>query len=122
MLRAFDLVQQCTDVVEGDARLEGAEIASVYSEGCAAGCRRPAGEAASQRVVHDAPEGLAGSPRELFQLRCHILVKGQCRSHTLMLCTQHHDVRNARGHAFPRRGLSRRAGERSAAQSGGYGT
>ena len=85
MLRAFDLVQQCTDVVEGDARLEGAEIASVYSEGCAAGCRRPAGEAASQRVVHDAPEGLAGSPRELFQLRSHILVKGQCRSHTLML-------------------------------------
>lgn len=45
-----------------------------------------------ERTIDGVFEGSAGSLHLDIELRCDIIINGQCRSHTVMLADEHHDV------------------------------
>ena len=106
MKRAFHLLDQLGDIVEGQPGLELAEIARAYPERLTRRRRPSTGQPATQRFIDDLTEGPAGPVRLRLELGRYIIVQGQGRPHALMLGPRHHDVKKTPASVRPR--LARR--------------
>ena len=95
MKRAFYMLDELRDIVQGKPRPEITEVAGRYLEGLPLGGDAPTGQPAAQRLVDDLAEGPTGPARLRFELGGHIIVQSESRSHGLMLSPRHHDVNAA---------------------------
>lgn len=96
MQRPFDVFEQIGNAVQADPRPPRSEIASPHAERPAPHWGSAGGEAATKGFVHHCFERAAASPRHRLQLRRHVVIKRNRRSHILMLLRRHHDVKRAR--------------------------
>lgn len=92
MKRAFDLLDQLRDIVEGEPCPKMTEIAGGNLERLPRSRTVSSGQAATQRLVDDVTEGTPGTPRLRLELGGYIIIQGERRSHALMLGDRHHDV------------------------------
>jgi len=99
--RSFDLVQQLADVVQAETGAECAEIPRDHLKWPPPCGRARRGQSAAERVVHGVPERPVRLPRLRPQLRGHVLVEGQRRSHIMMLIIKHQDVKPASAVTIP---------------------
>ena len=80
MKRAFYLLDEFPNVVQGKAWFEIAEIAGNDLERLPLCRGAPAGQASSERVVDAVAERPPRATRFGLQLCCHIVIQGECRS------------------------------------------
>ena len=92
MKRAFYLLDQLRDVIEGKSRLEVAEVARDDSEWMLPGRGPPARQAAPKHLIDDLAKGPSRTAGLGLQLGGHVIIQGECRSHIMMLHLEHHDV------------------------------
>lgn len=92
MERALHLFDELGDIVEGEPRLDIAEIAHRCLEGPPPGGNAPALQPSAQRLVDDFAEWPAGTARFRLEVGRHVVIQGERRSHVLMLRSKHHDV------------------------------
>ena len=85
MKRAFNLLDELGDIVQGKPRPEVAEIAGRDLEGSRLGGDASARQSAAQRLVDDLLERPAGAARFRLELGRHVVVEGEGRPHVLML-------------------------------------
>ena len=85
MERAFELLDELPDIIQGKSRLEITEIAGRYFEGVGVGRDAPTRQPAAQHLIDDLAEGPVGKTRFGLELGRHIIVQGERRSHALML-------------------------------------
>lgn len=96
MSRPFDSLQNLRDVVQAAPRTPPAKAARRDPETLAA--RRPLRHQASpKRLVDHVAECAPAPPRRSLQLRRHIVIQGERRSHILMIVLRHHDVKQGPG-------------------------
>ena len=76
MERAFHMLDELRDIVQGKPRFEVAEIAGRYLEGPAPGGGSPAFQPPAQRLVDDLAEGPAGTLRLRLELGHDVVIKG----------------------------------------------
>lgn len=102
MARPFDLIEEFADVVQIEAGLDPAKIASLDRESRPGRRRRRSRQAAPERLVDDVLEGATGPPGLGLQLGRHVCVEAQCGTHIVMLNDRHHDVNAPATSAAPR--------------------
>jgi len=91
--RAFHMLDELGDIVQGKPRFEITEITGPHLEGSPLGGGPPVFQPPAQRVVDDLAERPASALRFGLELGCHIIIQSQRRSHALMLGRRHHDVK-----------------------------
>ena len=121
MLRPFDLIQELGHVVDRDAGLESSQVSNLHAKGFAP-LGRSRGQTAPQGFVDDRSERQAGPPRLRLELRSHVIVESERRTHIVMLARGHHDVKlrssplpHSLTHAIHLETISRATSEMSAA-------
>jgi hypothetical protein len=92
MKRAFDLLDEPRHIVQGKPRPEIPAIAGGDPEGLPFGEGTPAREPAAQRLVDDLAKGCFR-----LELGRHIVIRGERRSHVMMLRHTRHDAKRGRG-------------------------
>lgn len=92
MQRSFNLIEKFPDVVEAESGPEPPEIPNLHLERLARRLCRRLDQPAPERVVDDGAEGPSRSLGQGLELGRHVVVEGNRRAHTLMLCMKHHDV------------------------------
>lgn len=97
MARAFDLFEEIADVVVAQAGTETERPRAHLERGRRRRATRV--QAETQHAVHDRLEGEAGAPRFGLDPIGNVVFEGQRRSHTMMLCARHHDVKPYGTHA-----------------------
>jgi hypothetical protein len=91
MQRAFDFLEQRSDIVQAQPWSELAEIASLNPKRLSVRGRGRV-QSAAQGVVDDVLERTPAAPRQCLQLAHHIVIERQGGAHFMMLNTGHHDV------------------------------
>ena len=76
MCRAFYLLDQLADIVEGKPRLEIAEVTHLYPERLTLRSDPPARQPPTQRLIDNFAEWSAGATRFRLELRRHVIVEG----------------------------------------------
>jgi hypothetical protein len=95
VLRAFHLLEEKGDIVEGKAGLEVPEVPDGRLERHGGG-RRTRQQAAAKSVVHDVAKRAIGAARFRLELGIDVIIQGKsCSWHIMMLSTKHHDVKMA---------------------------
>jgi len=79
--RAFHLLDELGDPIQGKPGLEITEVAGMYLERLALRRNASACQPAAQRLVDDLAEGSARPARFRLELGRHIVVQGERRSH-----------------------------------------
>jgi hypothetical protein len=92
--RAFHMLDELGDIVQGKPRFEITEITGPHLKGLPLSSGPPVFQPTAQRLVDDLAERPAGALRFRLELGCHIVVEGQCRAHVLKLWLRHHDVKS----------------------------
>ena len=85
MRRPLDLFEQVADVVEGEARPKGSKVPGVHDKRRPICSRRRGDQPPTQRFVHHIPKRAARAPSLRPELRRHVVVERQGRSHIMML-------------------------------------
>jgi hypothetical protein len=98
------MLDELGDIVQGKPRFEIAEIRRRHLEGPLLSGGAPAFQPPGQRLVEDLAEGPAGAVRFGLEFGCHIVIRGQHRSHASMLKLRHHDAKQMTRHTGSRFG------------------
>jgi hypothetical protein len=92
VIRAFHSFKQFTDIVDRQARPQISEIPRFNDKTCRSLRDLAPGEARSQALVDEVFKRPAGAARLGPEPGRNVCFYGQCRSHILMLTSDHHDV------------------------------
>ena len=95
MQRALDLLDQISDVVQVESGPSASEFASLDDKSLARLRPRCICQTSSKCVIDHIAEGASSPTGHRLQLGGHIVIKRQGRSHIMMLCMKHHDVKQA---------------------------
>jgi hypothetical protein len=85
MERTFDLLEQFSNVVETDSRTEGSQIARLDFERGSRALLGRRHQSASKCVVDDVAERASRLSGARPQLRGHVVIQRERRSHIMML-------------------------------------
>ena len=83
MERALHLLNELRNIVEGNPWLCLTKVPGRNPESLAAGRAALACQAATQRFIHDLPEGALGAARFRLELGHHVIIQRQRGSHAL---------------------------------------
>jgi hypothetical protein len=84
------MLDELTDVVQGESRLQMTEIPGVYLEALFLVSWPAAYQLTPQRLVDYVGQGTIGPARFRPELGRHIIIQGERHSHALMLWSGHH--------------------------------
>ena len=95
MQRALHLLDQISDVVQVESGPSASEFTSLDDKSLARWRPRCMCQPSTKCVIDHIAKGASSPPGHRLQLGGHILIERQGRSHIMMLCVEHHDVKLA---------------------------